>query len=233
MKIEKTLFDAADKMRGAMDAGEYKHVALGLLFLRYVSAAFELMRAELMKDQDADPEDPEEYLAASVFWVPEQARWSRIQAISKSPEIGVEIDNAMRAIEEANPSLKDALPKVFGRESLDRGIVSGLITLFSNMPMEGNRADFDLIGRIYEYCIGQFAAAEGKRGGEFYTPKPLVETLVEMIEPTRGRVYDPCCGTGGFFVQSERFIEHTTRAGSTTSQSTARSAITPPTASPG
>jgi type I restriction enzyme M protein len=208
MKIEKTLFDAADKMRGAMDAGEYKHVALGLLFLRYVSAAFELKRAEFLKDEDADPEDPEEYLAESVFWVPEQARWSRLAGISKSPEIGVEIDNAMRAVEEANPSLKDALPKVFGRESLDRGIVSGLITLFTNMPMEGSRADFDLIGRIYEYCIGEFAAAEGKRGGEFYTPKSVVETLVEMIEPTRGRVYDPCCGTGGFFVQSERFIEH-------------------------
>jgi type I restriction enzyme M protein len=173
-----------------------------------VSAAFELKRKELKNEELADPEDPEEYLAESVFWVPEQARWSRLAAISKSPEIGVGIDNAMRAIEEANPSLKDALPKVFGRESLDRGIVSGLITLFSNMPMEGSRADFDLIGRIYEYCIGQFAAAEGKRGGEFYTPKPVVETLVEMIEPTCGRVYDPCCGTGGFFVQSERFIEH-------------------------
>lgn len=114
----------------------------------------------------------------------------------------------MRAIEEANPTLKDALPKVFGRESLDRAIISGLIALFSNMPMEGTRADFDLIGRVYEYCIGEFASAEGKRGGEFYTPKSVVETLVEMIEPTRGRVYDPCCGTGGFFVQSERFIGH-------------------------
>lgn len=206
MSIEKTLFAAADKMRGAMDAGEYKHVALGLLFLRYVSAAFELKRVELEQEELADPDDPEEYLAENVFWVPERARWSRLSAISKSPEIGVEIDAAMRAIEESNESLKDALPKVFGRESLDRGIITGLIQLFSNMPMEGSRADFDLIGRIYEYCIGQFAASEGKRGGEFYTPKPVVETLVQMIEPTRGRVYDPCCGTGGFFVQSEKFI---------------------------
>jgi type I restriction enzyme M protein len=212
LQIEKTLFEAADKMRGAMDAGEYKHVALGLLFLRYVSAAFELKRAELSDVEHADPEDPEEYLAENVFWVPEDARWSRLQAISKSPEIGVEIDKAMRAVEETNPTLKDALPKVFGRESLDRGIISGLIALFSNMPMEGGKADFDLIGRVYEYCIGEFASSEGKRGGEFYTPKSVVETLVEMIEPTHGRVYDPCCGTGGFFVQSERFIgEHTGR----------------------
>lgn len=208
MSIEKTLFEAADKMRGAMDAGEYKHVALGLLFLRYVSAAFELKHAELMKEDYADAEDPEEYLAENVFWVPEPARWSRLSAISKDPNIGVEIDNAMRAIEETNPTLKDALPKVFGRESLDRGIISGLIALFSNMPMQGGSADFDLIGRVYEYCIGEFASSEGKRGGEFYTPKSVVETLVEMIEPTKGRVYDPCCGTGGFFVQSERFIGH-------------------------
>jgi type I restriction enzyme M protein len=208
LKLEKTLFEAADKMRGAMDAGEYKHVALGLLFLRYVSAAFDLRRAELLADQHADPDDPDEYLAESVFWVPEPARWSRLSAISKAPEIGVEVDSAMRAIEEMNPTLKDALPKVFGRESLDRGIVSGLIDLFTNMPFEGSKADFDLIGRVYEYCIGEFASSEGKRGGEFYTPKSVVETLVEMLEPTNGRVYDPCCGTGGFFVQSEKFIGH-------------------------
>lgn len=208
MKLEKTLFDAANKMRGAMDAGEYKHVALGLLFLRYVSAAFDLRRAELLADPHSDPEDPEEYLAESVFWVPESARWSRLAGMSKAPEIGVEVDSAMRAIEEANPTLKDALPKVFGRESLDRGIVSGLIDLFTNMPLEGSKADFDLIGRVYEYCIGEFASSEGKRGGEFYTPKSVVETLVEMLEPTNGRVYDPCCGTGGFFVQSEKFISH-------------------------
>lgn len=207
MQIERTLWIAADKMRGAMDPGEYKHVALGLLFLRYVSVAFEQTRAQLAADPYADPEDPEEYQAANVFWVPESARWSRLAANAKQADIGVQIDDAMRAIEEDNPTLKDALPKVFGRESLDRAIVTGLIEIFTNLKFEGTKADFDLIGRVYEYFIGELAANEGKRGGEFYTPKPVVEVLVAMTEPTKGRVYDPCCGTGGFFVQSERFIE--------------------------
>lgn len=207
MDIEKTLFAAADKMRGAMDAGEYKHVALGLLFLRYVSVAFERKFAEFAADDLADENDSEEYLADSVFWVPEEARWSHLASIAKSPDIGVKVDDAMRAIEASNESLKDALPKVFGRQNLDRSIVSGLIELFTNLKLEGTKADFDLIGRVYEYFIGEFASSEGKRGGEFYTPKSVVDTLVEMIEPTRGRVYDPCCGTGGFFVQSEKFIE--------------------------
>ena len=206
MQIERTLWIAADKMRGAMDPGEYKHVALGLLFLRYISVAFEQTRAKLAADPYADPEDPEEYQAANVFWVPESARWSRISAIAKQANIGVDIDGAMRAVEEDNPTLKDALPKVYGRESLDRSIVTGLIELFTNLKFEGTKADFDLIGRIYEYFIGEFATNEGKRGGEFYTPKSIVEVLVEMTEPTKGRVYDPCCGTGGFFVQSEKFI---------------------------
>lgn len=206
MQIERTLWTAADKMRGAMDPGEYKHVALGLLFLRYVSAAFEQTRAKLQADPYADPEDPEEYQAANVFWVPESARWSRIAAIAKQADIGVEIDAAMRAVEEDNPTLKDALPKVYGREALDRSIVTGLIELFTNLRFDGSKADFDLIGRIYEYFIGEFATSEGKRGGEFYTPKSVVEVLVEITEPTKGRVYDPCCGTGGFFVQSEKFI---------------------------
>jgi type I restriction enzyme M protein len=232
LQIERTLFEAADKMRGAMDAGEYKHVALGLLFLRYVSAAFELKHAELAEEEYADPEDPEEYLAENVFWVPEPARWSRLSAISKDPSIGVEVDNAMRAIEEANPTLKDALPKVFGRESLDRGIISGLIALFSNMPMQGTRADFDMIGRVYEYCIGEFASAEGKRGGEFYTPKSVVETLVEMIEPTRGRSTTPAAAPAASSCNPSG-SSTTTRVGPTTSRSSARSATTPPTASPG
>ncbi|MER2509591.1 class I SAM-dependent DNA methyltransferase [Amaricoccus sp.] len=206
MQIERTLWTAADKMRGAMDPGEYKHVALGLLFLRYVSVAFEQTRAKLQADPYADPEDPEEYQAANVFWVPESARWPRIAAIAKQADIGVQIDDAMRAVEEDNPTLKDALPKVFGRASLDPSIVTGLIELFTNLKFHGTGADFDLIGRIYEYFIGELATSEGKRGGEFYTPKPVVEVLVEMTEPTRGRVYDPCCGTGGFFVQSEKFI---------------------------
>lgn len=205
--IEKILFSAADKMRGAMDPGEYKHVALGLLFLRYVSAAFEAKRAEFAEDDLIDLEDPEEYQAESVFWVPEGARWDRLAAAAKAHDIGVQVDDAMREIERSNPTLQDALPKVYGRANLDRAIVTGLIEMFTNLELHGTSADFDLIGRIYEYFIGEFASSEGKRGGEFYTPKSVVAVLVEMLEPTSGRVYDPCCGTGGFFVQSEKFIE--------------------------
>ena len=207
MSIEKTLFSAADKMRGAMDPGEYKHVALGLLFLRYVSAAFEAKRVEFADQEFVDLEDPEEYQAESVFWVPETARWDRLAANAKAGDIGVQVDDAMREIERENPALQDALPKVFGRANLDRSIVTGLIEMFTNLELHGTHADFDLIGRIYEYFIGEFASSEGKRGGEFYTPKSIVSVLVEMLEPTSGRVYDPCCGTGGFFVQSEKFIE--------------------------
>jgi len=207
MTIEKTLFAAADKMRGSMDAGEYKHVALGLLFLRYVSVAFQRLHDQLSADEYSDAEERDEYLAENIFWVPEKARWSFIAANAKNPEVGVMIDEAMRQIETENPSLKGALPKVFGKDSLDKTMLTGLIDLFTNIKLDGTRADFDLIGRIYEYCIGEFASSEGKRGGEFYTPKPVVDTLIEMIEPTKGRVYDPCCGTGGFFVQSEKFID--------------------------
>lgn len=207
MSIEKTLFAAADKMRGAMDAGEYKHIALGLLFLRYVSMSFQRLHDRLSEDEYSDAEDRDEYLAENIFWVPEKARWSFIAKNSKNPEIGVMVDDAMRQIEKENPSLAGALPKVFGRESLDKTMLTGLIDLFTNIKLEGTSADFDLIGRIYEYCIGEFASSEGKRGGEFYTPKSVVNTLIEMIEPTKGRVYDPCCGTGGFFVQSEKFID--------------------------
>ncbi|MBO6857454.1 MAG: SAM-dependent DNA methyltransferase [Roseibium sp.] len=208
VSIEKTLFAAADKMRGAMDAGDYKHIALGLLFLRYVSISFNRLHEKLTEDAYSDPEDRDEYLAENVFWVPEEARWQNIARQSKDPRIGILIDDAMRAIEKENESLKGALPKVYGKESIDRAMLSGLIDLFTNdIKLEGTRADFDLIGRIYEYCIGEFASSEGKRGGEFYTPKSVVDTLIEMIEPTKGRVYDPCCGTGGFFVQSEKFID--------------------------
>jgi type I restriction enzyme M protein len=206
LSIERTLFAAADKMRGAMDAGEYKHIALGLLFLRYVSEAF-ARRQALISKEGGDPEDRDEYLAENTFFVPASARWLGLSAQSKDARIGVMIDDAMRAIEDENISLKGALPKVFGRESIDRAMLSGLLDLFSNLKLDGTRADFDLIGRIYEYCIGEFASSEGKRGGEFYTPKSVVNTLIEMIEPTHGRVYDPCCGTGGFFVQSEKFID--------------------------
>ncbi len=208
MSIERTLFAAADKMRGSMDAGEYKHIALGLLFLRHVSMSFERLHDQLSRDGHSDPEDPDEYLAQNVFWVPEKARWSHLARNSRSPGTGVMIDDAMRAIEADNETLKGALPKVFGRESIDRTMLTGLIDLFTNnIRLEGTKADFDLIGRIYEYCIGEFASSEGKRGGEFYTPKSIVDILIEMIGPTRGRVYDPCCGTGGFFVQSGKFID--------------------------
>ncbi len=214
MSIEKTLFAAADKMRGSMDSSEYKHVALGLLFLRYVSVSFERLHDKLAADEYADPEDRDEYLAHNIFWVPEQARWKRLSANSKDPKIGVMVDDAMRAIEADNASLSGALPKVYGKESLDRSVDSGLIDLFSNIKLEGGEADYDLIGRIYEYFIGEFASNEGKRGGEFYTPKSVVDVMVEMMEPTKGRVYDPCCGTGGFFVQSEKFVEaHAGRRG--------------------
>lgn len=208
MSLEKALFAAADKMRGAMDPGEYKHLALGLLFLRYVSLAFERLQTRLEANPHADPEDKDEYLAESVFWVPLTARWSYLVANAKDKEIGLKIDNAMRAIETENPSLKGALPKIFGKESIDKSMLASLLELFTNsIKMDAASGDFDLIGRIYEYCIGEFASSEGKRGGEFYTPKSVVDTLIEMIEPTAGRVYDPCCGTGGFFVQSEKFIK--------------------------
>ncbi|MEP4248338.1 N-6 DNA methylase [Tateyamaria sp.] len=207
MSIETTLFAAADKMWGNMDPGEYKHVALGLIFLRYVSESFQRLHETLTEDQYSDAEDRDEYLAENIFWVPEKARWPYLAKNSKSPEIGVMLDDAMRAIEADNESLKGALPKVYGKESMDRGMLSGLMDLFTNFKLSGNDEDFDLIGRVYEYFIGEFASAEGKRGGEFYTPKPVVDTLIEMIEPTKGRVYDPCCGTGGFFVQSEKFID--------------------------
>jgi type I restriction enzyme M protein len=207
MSIETTLFAAADKMWGNMDPGEYKHVALGMIFLRYVSESFQRLHDKLAADEYSDPEDRDEYLAENIFWVPEKARWSYLAKNSKSPEIGVMLDDAMRAIEADNESLKGALPKVYGKESMDRGMLSGLMDLFTNFKLAGNDEDFDLIGRVYEYFIGEFASAEGKRGGEFYTPKPVVDTLIEMIEPTKGRVYDPCCGTGGFFVQSEKFID--------------------------
>jgi type I restriction enzyme M protein len=203
--IEKTLFDAADKMRGAMDAGEYKHVALGMLFLRYVSMAFENQRREISSTEWADPDDRDEYIARRAFWVPTSARWDVLRGDLELPDIGARIDRAMSAIESENDGLDDALPKVFGR--LDPDMVRGLFRLFDGLPLAGTPADFDLIGRVYEYCIGQFAAAEGKRGGEFYTPKAIVEILVGMTEPMQGRIYDPCCGTGGFFVQSEKFLK--------------------------
>jgi type I restriction enzyme M protein len=223
--FEADLFKAADKLRGNLEPSEYKHVALGLIFLKYISEAFETQHTRLSGEDYADPEDPEEYLAANVFWVPPEARWAHLQANAKRPEItyidvttgrekksdiGGLIDNAMEAIEQANIKvLKDVLPKSYSRPQLDKTMLGELIDLFSNVDMRGDHGQArDRLGRAYEYFISQFAGAEGRRGGEFYTPRSVVQTIVEMLEPTHGRVYDPCCGSGGMFVQSESFIEH-------------------------
>lgn len=223
--FEADLFKAADKLRGNLEPSEYKHVALGLIFLKYISEAFEHHRAKLAQEEFADQEDPEEYLASNVFWVPPQARWENLQANAKRPQItftdvttgkervgdiGNLIDNAMDTIERANATvLKDVLPKEYGRPQLDKTMLGELIDLFSNVGMHSaDGKSKDLLGRAYEYFISQFAGAEGRRGGEFFTPRSVVQTIVEMLEPHNGRVYDPACGSGGMFVQSERFIEN-------------------------
>lgn len=197
-------------MRGALEPSEYKHVALGLIFLKYISEAFQAMHDQLSQDEYADPEEPEEYLAENVFWVPEKARWSYIQDHARSESIGKIIDDAMEAIEAVptNESLKGVLPKIYARPTLDKTMLGELVDLFSNIKLhdDADRAR-DLLGRVYEYFISGFAGAEGKRGGEFFTPRSVVRTLVEMLEPYEGRVYDPCCGSGGMFIQSEKFIE--------------------------
>ena len=204
--FEATLMASAEKLRGAMDPAEYKHIVLGLVFLRYLGEAFEKKRKELQQDKLADPEDPEEYQADNIYWVPQEARWSLFAAEAHSPNIGKKIDEAMRAVEKENESLKGALYKEYGKPSLDPNTLSGLIDLFSNLKLSGQSEDFDFLGRIYEFFLAEFAGKEGKRGGDFYTPPSIVKTLVAMTEPYSGRVYDPCCGTGGFFVQSERLI---------------------------
>ena len=206
--IESQLWAAADKLRGSMDASEYKHVALGLLFLKYISDAFEELHSQLENEPGADPEDKDEYTAENVFWVPQSARWSRLRDNARQPTIGVTIDEAMGLIESDNPKLRGVLPRDFARESLDSIRLGELVDLFSNISVGDKESrSSDVLGRVYEYFLGQFASAEGKRGGEFYTPTSIVQLLVEMIEPYKGRVYDPCCGSGGMFVQSEKFIE--------------------------
>jgi type I restriction enzyme M protein len=206
--FEQKLWQAADKMRGHMDASEYKHVVLGLIFLKFVSDAFEERHQKLLKEKGADPEDRDEYLAENIFWVPKQARWSFLQAKAKLPEIGKVIDNAMTEIEKENPHLKGVLSKDYARPALDKQRLGELIDLIGTIGLgdKENRSK-DILGRVYEYFLGQFASAEGKRGGEFYTPRCVVRLLVEMIGPYKGRVYDPCCGSSGMFVQSEEFIE--------------------------
>jgi type I restriction enzyme M protein len=205
--FEATLWSAADTLRGSMDASEYKHVVLGLIFLKYISDAFEELREKLAADSDSDPEDRDEYTAKHVFWVPKGARWSEIAAKAKSPQIGEIIDKAMTAIELDNPGLKNVLPKEYTKPSLGSTRLGGVVDLINTIGLGDAQArKHDVLGRVYEYFLGRFANAEGKAGGEFYTPRSVVRLLVEMIEPYKGRVFDPCCGSGGMFVQSEEFV---------------------------
>lgn len=210
--LEKTLWAAADKLRSNMDAAEYKHVVLGLIFLKYISDSFTSLHEKLVQDQSegADPEDIDEYKAKNVFFVPEGARWNYLLTKARQPEIGKFIDDAMDTIERRNPSLQGVLPKIYADPDLNKQSLGDLMDLISNIAFaEDGHQSQDLLGRVYEYFLGQFADAEGKKGGQFYTPRHVVQLLVEMIEPFKGRVYDGCCGSGGMFVQSERFVrEH-------------------------
>jgi len=210
-ELEKTLWAAADKLRSNMDAAEYKHVVLGLIFLKYISDAFNDLYEKLIAGkgeyQGADPEDPDEYLANNVFFVPETARWQYLQDRAKQPEIGTFLDDAMDAIERINPPLKGVLPKIYADPELNKQRIGELIDLIGTIGFRQDAHNSqDLLGRVYEYFLGQFADAEGKKGGQFYTPASIVKLLVEMIEPFNGRVYDGCCGSGGMFVQSEKFV---------------------------
>lgn len=207
---ETQLWQMADALRGSMDAAEYKHVVLGLIFLKYISDAFEEhhRKLEAERSEGADPEDPDEYRAYNIFWVPPEARWQRLQQNARQPIIGQIVDEAMEAIERDNPSLKGVLPKDYARPALDKQRLGQLIDLVSNISVgDAEARSKDVLGRVYEYFLGQFASAEGKKGGEFYTPRCIVRLLVEMLEPFKGRVYDPCCGSAGMFVQSVEFIE--------------------------
>lgn len=210
--FEKTLFKTADKLRKNIDAAEYKHVVLGLIFLKYISDSFEEHHMKLKEGkgefEGADPEDIDEYKAENIFFVPPQSRWSYLHSRAKQPSIGVDLDDAMEAIEKNNPSLKGILPKVYARPNLDKTALGGLIDLVGDIMLGDEAAKSkDLLGRVYEYFLGEFANAEGKKGGQFYTPKSIVRLMVEMIEPYKGRVYDPACGSGGMFVMSEKFVK--------------------------
>lgn len=210
--FEQTLFKTADKLRKSMDAAEYKHIVLGLIFLKYISDSFEELHLKLSSNEGEfewnDPEDPDEYRAENVFWVPKEARWSYLQGQAKLPSIGKDVDEAMEAIERENSTLKGILPKVYARPNLDKTSLGGLIDLISDIALgdEVSRSK-DILGRVYEYFLGEFANAEGKKGGQFYTPKSIVKLMVQMIEPYKGRIYDPACGSGGMFVMSDKFVE--------------------------
>lgn len=212
-RFEKTLFKAADKLRKNIDAAEYKHIVLGLIFLKYISDSFEDLHSKLLAGkgdfEGADPEDADEYRAENVFWVPKISRWTHLHSRAKQPTIGKDVDDAMEAIEKANPKvLKRILPKVYARPNLDKASLGGLIDMIGNIALgdEASKSK-DILGRVYEYFLGEFALAEGKKGGQFFTPKSIVQTMVEMIEPYKGRVFDPCCGSGGMFVMSDKFVK--------------------------
>ena len=210
--FEAVLWQAADKLRNNMDAAEYKHTVLGLIFLKYISDAFEELHSKLLAGEGeyegADPEDADEYRAENVFWVPPEARWQHLQDNAKQPTIGKLVDDAMDAIERDNPKLKGTLTKNYARPALDKQRLGELIDLIGTIGLgdKENRSK-DILGRVYEYFLSSFASAEGKKGGQFYTPSCVVRTLIEMLAPYKGRVYDPCCGSGGMFVQSEKFVE--------------------------
>lgn len=206
--FEDKLWQAADVLRGNLDAAEYKNVVLGLIFLKYLSDRFDERYKELVAEGYGDEEDRDCYTEESVFYVPAEARWQAVAAEAHSPEIGQVIDNAMRAIERENDSLKDVLPKNFSRPELDKRRLGEVVDLFTNIQMVDDEPEKDLLGRAYEYCLQKFASLEGKNAGEFYTPSCIVRTLVEILQPYHGRVYDPCCGSGGMFVQSAAFVRH-------------------------
>ncbi len=210
-QLKTQLWAAADKLRKNIDAAEYKHIVLGLIFLKYISDSFEVRHQQLSANegeyQFADPEDKDEYLSENIFFVPPSARWSYLQTRARLPEIGKDIDRAMDTIEQDNPSLKGVLPKIYARENLDPTSLGGLIDLISNIALtDAKTHNSDVFGGVFEYFLGEFALTEGKKGGQFYTPRSVVQLLVEMLQPYKGRVFDPCCGSGGMFVQSEKFV---------------------------
>lgn len=205
--FEKQIWKAADLLRGNMDASEYKSVVLGLIFLKYISDSFEAKHQALINEGEGFEEDKDEYSYEHIFFVPKEARWSVIAEAAHTPEIGTVIDNAMRLIEKENPRLKGILPKNFARPELDKRRLGDVVDLFTNVQMKEHGDSKDILGRTYEYCLSKFAEAEGKLAGEFFTPSCIVRTLVEVLQPYSGRVYDPACGSGGIFVQSAKFIE--------------------------
>ena len=206
--FEKEIFAAADKLRGNIDAAEYKNVVLGLIFLKYISDSFESKYKSLLEEGEEYAEDRDEYLAENIFFVPKEARWDFIASQSMTQEIGLLIDHAMIAIEEENPRLNGILPKNYARPELDKRKLGQVVDLFNNLKLKDHGSSKDILGRTYEYAIAQFASLEGRNAGEFYTPTSIVRTLVEILEPYQGRVYDPCCGAGGMFIQSAKFVQN-------------------------